>query len=245
MARRLRGTPTGRDLDRQSVAVVGSGPAGLAAAQQLTRAGHHVTVYERDDRLGGLLLLRHSRVQAGEVDAESAAGADAGGGYPVRHRCEVGVDLSAESCTTDSTRWCWPSVRCAAGTTTWKAATCTAYIWRWNIWCRRTGNARATDRHPSAPPASNVVIIGGGDTGADCLGTAHRQVRRRSPNSTTTPNHRSCATIRCRRGRRGRWCCGPPGPRRGRASALRGRRSAIRGRRGRQPAGPWRSPRSR
>ena len=55
------------------VAVVGSGPAGLAAAQQLCRAGHDVTVYEKADRIGGLLPLRHSQLQAGEARYRSAA----------------------------------------------------------------------------------------------------------------------------------------------------------------------------
>ncbi len=68
------------------VAVVGSGPAGLAAAQQLTRAGHDVTVYERDDRHRRPDALRHPRVQAREGDAEPAAGPDARGGNTFRHR---------------------------------------------------------------------------------------------------------------------------------------------------------------
>ncbi len=66
------------------VAVVGSGPAGLAAAQQLNRAGHSVTLFEKADRIGGLAALRHSRLQDGEARSRPAAGADGGGGRALR-----------------------------------------------------------------------------------------------------------------------------------------------------------------
>ncbi len=71
------------------VAVVGSGPAGLAAAQQLNRAGHHVTVFERADRPGGLLDVRHSRLQARKVACLAAHRADAGrrGRVPHQRQC--------------------------------------------------------------------------------------------------------------------------------------------------------------
>ncbi len=67
----------------KKVAVVGSGPAGLAAAQQLNRAGHWVTVFERADRIGGLLALRDPRVQAGEAGPGPATGTPREGGDPV------------------------------------------------------------------------------------------------------------------------------------------------------------------
>ena len=68
------------------VAVVGSGPAGLAAAQQLTRAGHDVTVYERDDRIGGLMRYGIPEYKLEKADAEPAAGPDACRGNTFRHR---------------------------------------------------------------------------------------------------------------------------------------------------------------
>ena len=61
------------DEDRQAVAIVGSGPAGLAAAQQLARAGHDVHVYEKNAKPGGLLRLRHPRLQDGEGHHRRAA----------------------------------------------------------------------------------------------------------------------------------------------------------------------------
>ena len=51
----------------KTIAVIGSGPSGLAAAQQLNRRGHNVTVFERSDRIGGLLRVRHSKYEAGEI----------------------------------------------------------------------------------------------------------------------------------------------------------------------------------
>ena len=70
----------------KTVAVVGSGPAGLAAAQQLCRAGHAVTVFEKADRIGGLLALRHPELQARKTYRRSAPGADDRRGRGVRHR---------------------------------------------------------------------------------------------------------------------------------------------------------------
>src|SRR6202000_1756605 len=70
----------------KTVAVVGSGPAGLAAAQQLTRAGHQVTVFERDDAIGGGLPLGHPPVHNGKAAPGPADRPDGGGRYPVRDR---------------------------------------------------------------------------------------------------------------------------------------------------------------
>jgi glutamate synthase (NADPH/NADH) small chain len=158
------------------VAVVGSGPAGMAAAQQLTRAGHDVVVYERDDRPGGLIrygipdfkmdkALLDRRVEQMEEE-----------GTVFECEVDVGVDLSVEDL-----REAYDAVVLAVGA----------------LWQR---DLEITGRHldgvhlameylvPSnrvqagllaVPPidaaGKRVVIIGGGDTGADCLGTAHRQ----------------------------------------------------------------------
>ena len=67
------------------VAVVGSGPAGLAAAQQLNRAGHNVTVFERADRPGGLLDVRHPRLQVGKMARLAADPTDGGRGNRISH----------------------------------------------------------------------------------------------------------------------------------------------------------------
>jgi glutamate synthase (NADPH) small chain len=84
----------------KSVALVGSGPAGLAAAQQLTRAGHDVTVYERDDRLGGLLRygIPEYKLEKATIDPSLAQMRAEGTRFVTD--CEVGVDLSVEELRT-------------------------------------------------------------------------------------------------------------------------------------------------
>ena len=164
------------------VAVVGSGPAGLAAAQQLTRAGHSVTVFERADRIGGLLRYgipefkmekRHLDRRLDQMRAE---------GTEFRAGVNVGVDISAEQLRLTSTRWCWPAARPPGATCQSPAVSSTASTRRWSTCPGATGCQALDDSVLGAdgqPPITakdkKVVIIGGGDTGADCLGTAHRQ----------------------------------------------------------------------
>jgi len=158
------------------VAVVGSGPAGLATAQQLTRAGHQVTVFERADRIGGLLRYgipefkmekRHLDRRLDQMRAE---------GTRFLVGCDVGVDLSVEDL-----RGSYDSVVLAGGATVARDLQIPGREFE--------GIHAAMDYLPlanrvvngdlSQPPIDadgrHVVIIGGGDTGADCLGTTHRQ----------------------------------------------------------------------
>jgi glutamate synthase (NADPH/NADH) small chain len=168
--------PPGRMSDK-TVAVIGSGPAGLACAQQLTRAGHVVTVYERDDRPGGLLRY----------------------GIPEFRMEKRHLDRRLEQMRAEGTRFC-------AGTAVGRdldAATlrqrCDAVVVAVGAAARRelpvpgrdlAGIYQAMEYLPLAnracqgdfggrPPVSadgrHVVIVGGGDTGADCVGTALRQ----------------------------------------------------------------------
>ena len=163
-------------LTGKTVAVVGSGPAGLAVAQQLTRAGHEVTVFERADRIGGLLrygipeFKMEKRVLDRRLAQMRAEGTD------FRVGVEVGVDLSV-----DDLRAEYDAVVLAVGAT---AARDLPIPGR-----ELKGIHQAMEFLPGAnkvqegdlaePPISaegkRVVIIGGGDTGADCLGTSHRQ----------------------------------------------------------------------
>ncbi|MGH3344056.1 MAG: glutamate synthase subunit beta [Carbonactinosporaceae bacterium] len=174
-AGRVRPQPPARRTGR-TVAVVGSGPAGLAAAQQLTRAGHGVTVYERADRVGGLLRYgipefkmekRHLERRVAQMQEE---------GTVFRPGVAVGTDLAG-----DALRASHDAVVLALGATVWRDLPVPG--------CDLEGVYQAMEYLPLAnrvqegdipvSPISaagkHVVIIGGGDTGADCLGTAHRQ----------------------------------------------------------------------
>ncbi|HVQ48561.1 MAG TPA: glutamate synthase subunit beta, partial [Mycobacterium sp.] len=157
------------------VAVVGSGPAGLAAAQQLTRAGHDVTVYERDDRIGGLMRygIPEYKLEKGILNQRLAQMRAEGTRFVTE--CEVGVDLTIEQLQRQ-----YDAVVLAVGALRARDADVEGrhldgvhlamdHLVPANKECEGDGPRAisAKDKH--------VVIIGGGDTGADCLGTAHRQ----------------------------------------------------------------------
>jgi glutamate synthase (NADPH) small chain len=164
-------------LSGRSVAVVGSGPAGLAAAQQLTRAGHAVTVFERDDAPGGLLRygIPEFKLEKRHLDRRLAQMRAEG----TRFRCgvEAGTDITAGQLRAgfDAIVLCGgarvPRDLPLPGRSLAGIYQAMEYLPLAN---------RAVGTGPEADPAVSargrrVVIIGGGDTGADCLGTAHRQ----------------------------------------------------------------------
>ena len=143
----------------KQVAVVGSGPAGLAAAQQLTRAGHDVTVYERADRIGGLLRYGIPEFKMEKRRPRPAAGPDARRGHPVRdrrrRRRQHGrrpVDRAAarRSSTPSSS----PAARRSAATCPRRAASCRASTWRWSTCptatCRRSASSTTRRSTPTA-----------------------------------------------------------------------------------------------
>ncbi|TFV60744.1 glutamate synthase subunit beta [Mycobacterium sp. PS03-16] len=157
------------------VAVVGSGPAGLAAAQQLTRAGHDVTVYERDDRVGGLMRygIPEYKLEKKTLDQRLAQMRAEGTRFVTE--CEVGVDLTVEQL-----RARHDAVVLAVGALRGRdndvpgrdlrgVHLAMEHLVPANRECEGDGPSSLSAR------GKHVVIIGGGDTGADCLGTAHRQ----------------------------------------------------------------------
>jgi glutamate synthase (NADPH/NADH) small chain len=160
------------------VAVIGSGPAGLACAQQLTRAGHQVTLYERSDRLGGLLRygIPDFKMPKGFIDqrlaqlaaegTELVAGADVGGpGGPDPVELRAGVDAVVLATGALRPRELEIPGRELAG-----VHQAMDYLPQANR--VRTGDLATP---PVDATGKHVVIIGGGDTAADCLGTANRQ----------------------------------------------------------------------
>lgn len=165
----------------KSVAVVGSGPAGLAAAQQLARAGHSVTVFEKSDRIGGLLrygipdfkLEKHLiNRRAVQMEAE---------GVEFRTSAEVGVTVSVNSLKENFDAIVLsggaeeprrleipgaelPGVRLAM-----------EFLTQQNKRNAGDDELRAAPRGSLLATGKHVVVIGGGDTGSDCVGTSNRQ----------------------------------------------------------------------
>jgi glutamate synthase (NADPH/NADH) small chain len=167
--------PPGR-LTGKTVAVVGSGPAGLAAAQQLTRAGHTVAVYERDDRIGGLLRYGIPDFKMEKRHLESRLRQMRDEGTRFRAGVEIGKDLSWADL-----RARYDAVVIATGSTVPRDLAIPGrdldgvhFAMEYLV---ESNKAVAGDQVPNQIHAEgkHVVVIGGGDTGADCIGTAHRQ----------------------------------------------------------------------
>ena len=163
-------------LTGKTVAVVGSGPAGLAAAQQLTRAGHTVAVYERDDRIGGLLRYGIPDFKMEKKQIELRLAQMQAEGTRFRAGVEIGVDLSWSDL-----RARYDAVVIATGATVprdlpipGRDALGVHFAMDYLVQQNKVG---AGDRVPQQLTAEgkHVIVIGGGDTGADCIGTAHRQ----------------------------------------------------------------------
>ncbi len=161
----------------KKVAVIGSGPAGLAAAAQLNRAGHSVTVFEKSDRVGGLLrygipeFKMEKRVLDRRLDLMTAEG------VVFRTRMNVGDDVTAQDLQRD-----FDAILLAGGASQPRDLNVPGralkgvhfameFLKQQNHCCQgdqlTAESITATGKH--------VIIIGGGDTGADCLGTVHRQ----------------------------------------------------------------------
>jgi glutamate synthase (NADPH/NADH) small chain len=162
----------------KKVAIVGSGPAGLAAADQLNRAGHSVTVFEKADRIGGLLRYGIPEFKMEKRFLDRRLAVMEAEGVVFRPGVNVGVDLTADRLRRD-----YDAVLLAGGAEKPRDLPVPGrelkgihfameYLTLQN---RRNEGDVIPDSEFISAEGKHVIIIGGGDTGADCLGTAHRQ----------------------------------------------------------------------
>ena len=180
------------------VAVVGSGPAGLAAADQLNQAGHAVTVFERDDRIGGLLMYGIPNMKLDKGLVERRNGIMAAEGIEFRPGVWVGKDIPASSLmdeydsillTTGATR---PRDLPAPGRELKGIHFAMDFLKANTKSFLDSGHA---DGNYISAEGKNVIVIGGGDTGADCIGTSLRHGAKSIVNFELLPRPASGRTV--------------------------------------------------
>ena len=186
-----------KNRTNKTIAVIGSGPAGLAAAQQLNRAGHTVTVFERDDEIGGLLRygIPNFKMEKGIIDRRIEILKAEGIIFKVN--VNVGVNYDVKDLKSfDSLVLCGGSTKSRSLPT--PGIDADGVVQAMNFLTQQTkvlfdkevkNQIMATDK--------DVIVIGGGDTGSDCIGTSNRQGAKSVVNfeiMPKPPGHRSAST---------------------------------------------------
>lgn len=163
-------------LTGKTVAVIGSGPAGLAAAQQLTRAGHTVAVYDRADKIGGLLRYGIPEFKMEKAILDRRLDQMTKEGTRFRPGVNVGVELTGSQLRTK-----YDAIVLAVGATQWRDLNVPGrdlkgvyQAMEFLPWGNRQSLGQVENPEINVA-GKNVIILGGGDTGADCLGTSIRQ----------------------------------------------------------------------
>ena len=163
------------------VAVVGSGPAGMACAQQLARAGHQVTLFEKSDRIGGLLrygipdFKMEKQLIDRRVEQMTAEGAE------FRPSVEIGADIAVNDLLDEYDALAltggaeWPRDLDVPGRDLGGIHFAMEYLPQQNKRNAGDPEAQAAPQGTITAQSRHVVVIGGGDTGSDCIGTANRQ----------------------------------------------------------------------
>ncbi len=160
------------------VAVVGSGPAGLAAAQQLNRAGHTVVVYEQNDRPGGLLRYGIPDFKLDKRILDRRLRLLEAEGIEFRNRVRIGRDIAASYLARQYDAMCLAAGAMHPRDLKVPGGSWAGSILRWNSWNSPIGGSPATQfqkKRNYLATGKRVLVIGGGDTGADCVGTSNRQ----------------------------------------------------------------------
>jgi glutamate synthase (NADPH) small chain len=167
-----------RQRTGKKVAVVGSGPAGMAAAQQLNRAGHTVTLFERDDRIGGLLTYGIPDFKMEKSLVERRVEQMTAEGVIFRTSVDIGRTISADQLRAD-----FDAIVLTIGSRKPRDLEVPGrelsgvhfamdFLTQQN---RRVAGDVVPDEGAILATGKDVVVIGGGDTGSDCIGTSHRQ----------------------------------------------------------------------
>jgi glutamate synthase (NADPH/NADH) small chain len=167
-----------RQRTGKKVAVVGSGPAGMAAAQQLNRAGHSVTLFERDDRIGGLLTYGIPDFKMEKSLVERRVQQMTAEGVVFHTNVDIGRTITADQLRAD-----FDAIVLCIGSRKPRDLEVPGrelsgihfamdFLTQQN---RRVAGDTVPDEDAILATGKNVVVIGGGDTGSDCIGTSHRQ----------------------------------------------------------------------